>query len=89
MASQLTIRIPKDLDELLQAAARTSGLRRADVVRAALRSFLRSPGAEPTIRPADLVRDLIGQAQPANERERSAVRQALIARIRSHAVRPA
>jgi Arc/MetJ-type ribon-helix-helix transcriptional regulator len=85
MATQLTVRIPDDLDAALDEAAQRSRLKRSDVVRAALRRFLLDEAPERVDRPIDLVRDLIGQARV--RRSRSSSRRALTERIRKHAVR--
>lgn len=89
MATQLTVRIPEDLDEALVRAALRSGLKRSDVVRAALRRFLHESGGDVSARPADLVRDLIGQARRGKEEGGTDSRRALLERIRRHASRPA
>ena len=59
MTDQLTIRLPADLREALDAAARASQRKRSEVVRMALREFLDLPPASsrpPSIR----VRGLLG-----------------------------
>lgn len=83
MATQLTIRIPDDLEAALEASVRRSGLNRSDVVRAALREFLQGESLEH--RPIELVRDLIGKARivPSSGEDR----RLLVERIRKHAVR--
>lgn len=86
MATQLTVRIPDELEALLEASARRSGLKRSDVVRAALRSFLQNESDGEFTRPIDLVRDLIGRARGGVPR--TDARRALLERIRKHAVRP-
>lgn len=87
MATQLTVRLPEDMDRALVALARRSGLKRSDIVRAALERFLDAGAGVDTGRPADLVRDLLGMARSGRARRTS--RRALIERIRKHAVRPA
>jgi Arc/MetJ-type ribon-helix-helix transcriptional regulator len=87
MAAQVTVRIPVDLEEALDAAARGGGLKRSDVVRAALRSYLQVGSGQTPTRPIDMVRDLIGKA--AGGAAGGDDRRALVERIRRHAVRPA
>jgi Ribbon-helix-helix protein, copG family len=62
MPSQLTVRLPDDLDRALKAAARRMQRRNSDIVRLALREFLGSPG-RPRRRPIDRVRALIGSLE--------------------------
>jgi len=59
MTDQLTIRLPADLREALDAAARASQRKRAEVVRMALREFLDLPPAS-SRSPSSRVRGLIG-----------------------------
>jgi hypothetical protein len=62
MPSQLTVRLPDDLDRALKAAARRMQRRSSDIVRLALREFL--GGARPGAgRPVDRVRGLIGSLE--------------------------
>lgn len=59
MESQLTIRLPADLNGALERASRDSGRKASDIVRAALRDYLNAPGSM-GLRPAERVRGLIG-----------------------------
>jgi hypothetical protein len=59
MPSQLTVRLPDDLDRALRTAARRLQRKNSDIVRLALGEFLGAPGRTRG-RPIDLVRDLIG-----------------------------
>ncbi len=59
MASQLTVRMPDDLKRALDAASHKMNRKPSELVRIALREFLRtSPGKGN--RPADRVRGLLG-----------------------------
>lgn len=59
MATQLTVRIPEDLKKALDRAARKLDRKPSEVVRMALREFLRvGPGS--ASRPANRVRGLLG-----------------------------
>ncbi len=59
MTDQLTIRLPADLREALDAAARASQRKRSEVVRMALREFLDLPPAS-SRPPSSRVRGLLG-----------------------------
>ncbi len=62
MTDQLTIRLPSDLRSALDAAARASHRKRAEIVRMALREFfdLTPSSSQP---PAERVRGLIGSLE--------------------------
>jgi len=62
MRAQLTVRLPEDLSEALQAASRRMQRRSSDIVRLALREFLGTPSG-PRMRPADRVQGLIGSLE--------------------------
>jgi Arc/MetJ-type ribon-helix-helix transcriptional regulator len=62
MPSQLTVRLPDDLDRALKAAARRMQRKNSDVVRLALREFLGASG-RPRGRPIDRVRALVGSLE--------------------------
>ncbi len=62
MPSQLTIRLPDDLNRALRAAARRMQRKNSDIVRLALREFLGASG-RPRGRPIDRVRPLIGSLE--------------------------
>lgn len=59
MESQLTVRIPEELANALDRTARRSGRRTSEIVRAALREYLRV-GSGANARPGERVRALIG-----------------------------
>ena len=59
MESQLTVRIPAELATALDRTARKSGRRTSEIVRAALREYLRVASSG-TARPGERVRTLIG-----------------------------
>ena len=60
MTPQITVRIPMDLSDKLEALARIRGVRRSQLVDEALRFYLR--GAADDERPYDRVRKLAGAA---------------------------
>jgi metal-responsive CopG/Arc/MetJ family transcriptional regulator len=59
MRSQLTVRLPRELSQRLSAAARRSGTKPSEIVRAALRAYL-EPRPKPTGTPYDRMKHLIG-----------------------------
>ena len=62
MPDQLTIRLPADLRQALDVAARKSERKRSEIVRMALREFLQTtPASEGP--PASRVRSLIGSLE--------------------------
>lgn len=62
MPSQLTVRLPDDLDRALKATARRMQRKNSDIVRLALREFLGAAG-RPLGRSVDRVRTLIGSLE--------------------------
>jgi Arc/MetJ-type ribon-helix-helix transcriptional regulator len=62
MSNQITVRLPKELNQALDAAARRSGRRRSEVIRLSLVAFL-TPGATGRGQPIDRVRGLIGSLE--------------------------
>jgi Arc/MetJ-type ribon-helix-helix transcriptional regulator len=61
MGDQLTVRLPADLSRALRRAARRSQRKSSEIVRLALREFLRMDHER--TRPADRVRHLIGSLE--------------------------
>jgi metal-responsive CopG/Arc/MetJ family transcriptional regulator len=62
MQDQLTVRLPEDLTQALEAASRRMQRKHSEIVRLALREYLGvSPGTR--ARPADRVRHLIGSLE--------------------------
>jgi len=61
MESQVTVRLPEELKKALDAASEAMNLKASDIVRMALKEFLRSYGRDS--RPADRVRGLIGSLE--------------------------
>lgn len=59
MESQITVRLPRDLDRALRTASRSMQRRNSEIVRMALRHFLEMPSNNQN-RPAEGVRGLIG-----------------------------
>jgi len=82
MERQLTVRIPVALAERLDRAASVTKRRRSELVRLALEQFLLGPGRSPTVRPIDLVRDLIGSIDSGIPDLAERHREYLIERLR-------
>ncbi len=62
MEAQLTVRIPEDIKQALDDAARRTHRKPSEIVRLALRAFLQGSD-DPDQRPADRVRGLLGSLQ--------------------------
>ena len=62
MASQLTVRLPDELDRALRIAAKRMQRKSSDIVRMALREYLVTPAGKRE-RPVDRVRGLIGSLE--------------------------
>ena len=62
MPTQLTVRLPDDLDRALKAATRQMRRGSSDIVRLALREFLGGSSKRPG-RPIDRVRGLVGSVE--------------------------
>jgi metal-responsive CopG/Arc/MetJ family transcriptional regulator len=62
MEDQITVRLPKELNRALGAAARRSGRRRSEVIRLSLVAYL-TPGPAGRGQPIDRVRGLIGSLE--------------------------
>lgn len=58
MGTQLTVRLPEQLNRKLRAASRRMQRKSSEIVRMALQQFLEAQGAD--ARPADRVRSLLG-----------------------------
>jgi Ribbon-helix-helix protein, copG family len=63
MQSQLTVRLPEDLDKGVAALAKKMHLKRADIIRMALQKFLESVPLEEGVGPYEKVHALIGSIQ--------------------------
>jgi metal-responsive CopG/Arc/MetJ family transcriptional regulator len=62
MEAQVTVRIPEDLKRALDDASRRMHRKSSEIVRIALRAFLEA-APDPTTRPADRVRGLLGSLE--------------------------
>jgi len=63
MGSQLTVRLPDDVEKELDGIARRMRIRRSDVVRMAIRRLAEEMGREIADRPHDRVKHLVGSVR--------------------------
>ncbi|MGH8248122.1 MAG: ribbon-helix-helix protein, CopG family [Gammaproteobacteria bacterium] len=82
MERQLTVRLPDKLAARLDRAARRARRRRSDLVRQALEEFLNNSRAGEYVRPADLVRDLLGAIESGVPDLGQRHREHLLSRLR-------
>jgi metal-responsive CopG/Arc/MetJ family transcriptional regulator len=82
MPSQVTVRLPEDLDREVTEAARRLRLRRSDIVRLALVQYLREPLAREDLTPYGKVKHLIGSIRSGVADLGVSHRRHLVARIR-------
>jgi len=63
MERQLTLRMPAELAQKLERAARRLRRKRSEVVRLALERFLDEGASQLNVRPIERVRDLLGRVE--------------------------
>jgi len=80
MVRQLTVRLPDDLAEQLDSAARRLERNRSEVVRLALQHYL---AFQPDVRPFDRMRDLTGSIESGVPDLGQRHREYLLQRLRS------
>ncbi len=85
MKSQITIRLPDDLEKDLKAMSEKYRLRRSDIVRMALEKFAREFRREEEGKPFDKVANLIGTISSGFTDLGEAHRRYLLKKIRGHA----
>ncbi len=85
MRSQLTVRLPDDLDSAVAKYARKLRLKRSDIVRMALERFFREPVVQEESTPYRRVNDLIGSTESGLPDLGSAHREHLVKRIKKRA----
>lgn len=84
MQSQLTVRLPADLDEAVTRAAKQLRLKRSDIVRLALEQYLSEPQVREEQAPYGRVKHLIGSIESGLPDLGSAHREHLMKRIKRH-----
>lgn len=84
MQSQLTVRLPEDLDQEVTEAARRMHLKRSDIVRLALEQYLRESRVQEEQIPYGSVKDLIGSVKSGIPDLGTSHREHLVTRIKRH-----
>jgi hypothetical protein len=82
MQSQLTVRLPEDLNRGLTNAANRLRLKRADIVRLALEQYLREPHVGEDLAPYGRVKHLIGSIRSGVPDLGTSHREHLVRRMR-------
>lgn len=85
MQSQLTVRLPDDLEQEVANYAKRLRLKRSDIVRMALERFLRESSVREESSPYQKVISLLGVVSSGVPDLGSAHREHLVKRIRKHA----
>ncbi len=85
MQSQLTIRLPEDLDREVSNAAKRLRRKRSDIVRLALEHYLREPLVREEEAPYDNVKHLVGSVKSGIVDLGTSHREHLIKKIKRHA----
>jgi antitoxin component of RelBE/YafQ-DinJ toxin-antitoxin module len=85
MQSQLTVRLPEDLEREVSNCAKKLRLKRSDIVRMALERFLRESYVPEQDIPYKKVRNLIGAISSGVSDLGSSHRKHLLKRIKEHA----
>ena len=85
MQSQLTVRIPDDLEHEVSNYAKKLRLKRSDIVRMALESFFRESSVREETVPYKKVSNLIGAVASGLSDLGSSHREHLLKRIKKHA----
>lgn len=85
MQSQLTVRLPENLEKEMGDISRKLHLKRSDIVRMALERFLQECRIEGGGQPYDKVKDLLGSYSSGIPNLGEAHREHLLRRLRRHA----
>ncbi len=85
MQSQLTVRVPKDLNYEISNYARKFYLKRSDIVRIALEKFLGEVKTDERIKPYEKVKNLLGILDSGISNLGEAHREYLLKRIKKNA----
>ncbi len=84
MGSQLTVRLPEDLDQEITDAARRLRLKRSDIVRMALEQYLREPSILEEQAPYGKVKHLVGSVKSGISDLGASHREHLVKRLKRH-----
>jgi len=82
MSSQLTVRLPEDLDHEITNAAKRLRLKRSDIVRLALEQYLREPQVQEEQAPYGKVKHLLGSVKSGIPDLGTSHREHLVKRIK-------
>jgi predicted transcriptional regulator len=85
MKSQLTIRLPDDLEEGLSSLTQKLRLKRSDIVRMALEKFIRELGENEETKPYERVATIIGTLSSGIADLGEGHRKYLLKRMKRHA----
>lgn len=85
MNSQLTVRLPEDLERDISMLAKKLRLKRADIVRMALERFVKQAGKEEESSPYDRVKNLIGSVSSGVSDLGESHREYLVRKFRQNA----
>lgn len=85
MKSQLTIRLPDDLEEGLSSLTQKLRLKRSDIVRMALEKFIRELGGNEDTKPYERVATIIGTLSSGIPDLGEGHRKYLLKRMKRHA----
>jgi hypothetical protein len=87
MNSQLTVRLPDNLEKDISTLAKKLHLKRADIVRMALEKFVKQDGGEEESSPYDRVKSLLGSISSGTPDLGESHREHLLRKIKRHAQR--
>jgi len=85
MNSQLTVRLPEDLERGISALAERLHLKRADIVRMALEKFIMQTGGAEESSPYDRVKSLLGSVSSGIPDLGESHREHLLRKFKRHA----
>jgi metal-responsive CopG/Arc/MetJ family transcriptional regulator len=83
--SQLTVRLPDNLDKNISTLAKKLHLKRADIVRMALESFIKQAEWQEESSPYDRVKSLLGSVSSGISDLGESHREHLLKRLKRHA----
>jgi metal-responsive CopG/Arc/MetJ family transcriptional regulator len=85
MNSQLTVRLPDDLEKGISMLAKKLHLKRADIVRMALEKFVKQAEGEEESSPYDRVKSLLGSVSSGISDLGESHREHLLRKFKRHA----